>query len=341
MAFSPDFKFDVDFKNLDSKKIKRIVVIAAIAILLLILVSTCWFTVNDKQQAVITTFGKVTGTADAGIHFKLPFGIQKVDLVDINIYQKIELGYRTDGSDAGNYMTIENESKMISGDFNIVNVDFFIEYKISNAAKYLYASQDAGMILKNLAQSQIRNVIGSKYVDDILTTGKSQIQAEVKELITEELTKYDIGIVLTDIKIQDAEPPTEQVKAAFKNVETAKQVGETAKNDAEAYKNAQIPNAEAKADQLLQNAEFLKLDRINQAKAQVAMFNAMYEEYTSNEEITRARMYFEAIETVLPGVKLIIDTGSDTEKLLPLDTFLAGAAGDTDNGAAAGGTVTE
>ncbi len=337
MAFSPDFKFDVDFKSFDSKKIKRIVIIAAIAVLLLILVSTCWFTVNDKQQAVITTFGKVTGTADAGIHFKLPFGIQKVDLVDINIYQKIELGYRTDGSDAGNYMTIENESKMISGDFNIVNVDFFIEYKISNAAKYLYASQDAGMILKNLAQSQIRNVIGSKYVDDILTTGKSQIQAEVKELITEELTKYDIGIVLTDIKIQDAEPPTEQVKAAFKNVETAKQVGETAKNDAEAYKNAQIPNAEAKADQLLQNAEFLKIDRINQAKAQVAMFNAMYEEYTSNEEITKARMYFEAIETVLPGVKLIIDTGSDTQKLLPLDTFLAATAGETANG----GTVTE
>ena len=341
MAFSPDFKFDVDLKNFDSKKIKRIVVIAAIAVLLLILVSTCWFTVNDKQQAVITTFGKVTGTADAGIHFKLPFGIQQVELVDINVYQKIELGYRTDGTEAGNYMMVENESKMISGDFNIVNVDFFIEYKISNAAKYLYASEDAGMILKNLAQSQIRNVIGSKYVDDILTTGKSQIQTEVKELISEELAKYDIGIVLTDIKIQDAEPPTEQVKAAFKNVETAKQVGETAKNDAEAYKNAQIPNAEAKADQLLQNAEFLKLDRINQAKAQVAMFNAMYEEYTSNAEITRARMYFEAIETVLPGVKLIIDTGSGTEKLLPLDTFLAGAAGNTSGDIDAGGIVTE
>ena len=256
MSFSPDFKFDVDFKGFEPKKIKRTVFVIVVVVLLLLLGSTCWFTVNDKQQAVITTFGRVTGTADAGIHFKLPFGIQQVELVDVNVYQKIELGYRTDATQAGDYTTIENESKMISGDFNIVNVDFFIEYKISNAAKYLYASQDAGMILKNLAQSQIRNVIGSKYVDDILTTGKSQIQAEVKELITAELTKYDIGIVLTDIKIQDAEPPTEEVKAAFKNVETAKQVGETAKNDAEAYKNAQIPNAEAKADQLLQNAEF-------------------------------------------------------------------------------------
>ena len=337
MGFSSDFKFNGDFKNIDPKKVKRIVVIAVLAILVVIMLSTCWFTVNDKQQAVITTFGKVTGTADAGIHFKLPFGIQKVELVDVNVYHKIELGYRSDTTaETGDYQTIENESKMISGDFNIVNVDFFIEYKISNAAKYLYASQDPGTVLKNLAQSQIRNVIGSKYVDDILTTGKSQIQTEVKELITTELEQYDIGIVLTDIKIQDAEPPTEEVKAAFKNVETAKQVGETAKNDAEAYKNAQIPNAEAQADQLLQNAEYRKLDRINQAKEQVAMFNAMYEEYSSNAEITKARMYFEAIEAALPGVKLVIDAGGETQKLLPLESFINGqqtVAGDPETSA--------
>ena len=220
---------------------------------------------------------------------------------------------------------------MISGDFNIVNVDFFIEYKISNAEKYLYAAKDPDTVLKNLAQSQIRNVIGSKYVDDILTTGKSQIQAEVKELITEELAKYDVGIVLTDIKIQDAEPPTEEVNAAFKNVETAKQVGETAKNDAEAYKNAQIPNAEAQADKLRQNAEFKKLDRINQAKKQVAMFDAMYEQYAVNREITKSRMYFEAIEAALPNVKLYIDAAGTTQKLLPLENFLNLQTGSTAN----------
>ena len=152
MGFSSDFKFNGDFKSFDPKKVKRIVIIAVIALLAVILLSTCWFTVNDKQQAVITTFGKVTGTADAGIHFKLPFGIQKVQLVDVNVYHKIELGYRSDAAQMGDYQTIENESKMISGDFNIVNVDFFIEYKISNAAKYLYSSQNPGTVLKNLAQ---------------------------------------------------------------------------------------------------------------------------------------------------------------------------------------------
>ena len=319
MAFSA-YNGNVNFGDWNPQKVKRLVGIAAGVIFLIVFFSTCWFTVNDKQQAVITTFGRVTGTADAGIHFKLPFGIQKAELVDINVYHKIELGYRSDPAQIGDYETIENESKMISGDFNIVNVDFFIEYKISNAEKYLYAAKDPDTVLKNLAQSQIRNVIGSKYVDDILTTGKSQIQAEVKELITEELAKYDVGIVLTDIKIQDAEPPTEEVNAAFKNVETAKQVGETAKNDAEAYKNAQI-----------QNAEFKKLDRINQAKKQVAMFDAMYEQYAVNREITKSRMYFEAIEAALPNVKLYIDAAGTTQKLLPLENFLNLQTGSTAN----------
>ena len=150
-------------------------------------------------------------------------------------------------------------------------------------------------------------------------------------MITEELAKYDVGIVLTDIKIQDAEPPTEEVNAAFKNVETAKQVGETAKNDAEAYKNAQIPNAEAQADKLRQNAEFKKLDRINQAKKQVAMFDAMYEQYAVNREITKSRMYFEAIEAALPNVKLYIDAAGTTQKLLPLENFLNLQTGSTAN----------
>ena len=330
MAFSA-YNGNVNFGDWNPQKVKRLVGIAAGVIFLIVFFSTCWFTVNDKQQAVITTFGRVTGTADAGIHFKLPFGIQKAELVDINVYHKIERGYRSDPAQIGDYETIENESKMISGDFNIVNVDFFIEYKISNAEKYLYAAKDPDTVLKNLAQSQIRNVIGSKYVDDILTTGKSQIQAEVKELITEELAKYDVGIVLTDIKIQDAEPPTEEVNAAFKNVETAKQVGETAKNDAEAYKNAQIPNAEAQADKLRQNAEFKKLDRINQAKKQVAMFDAMYEQYAVNREITKSRMYFEAIEAALPNVKLYIDAAGTTQKLLPLENFLNLQTGSTAN----------
>ena len=310
--------------SFDPKKLGKTVLAAIIAILVLILISTCWYTVDEKQQAVITTFGKVTGTAGAGMHFKLPFGIQEVKTVDVNVYQKIEIGYRTDAHDPALSAVVTKESKMITGDYNIVNVDFFVEYKISDPVKYLYNSAEPELILKNLVQSQIRNVIGSSTVDSILTDGKAEIQQQVKELITAELAEYDIGLVLTDIKIQDSEPPTISVIEAFKNVETAKQSAETAINQAKAYQNSELPKAKATADQLIQNAEFLKQNRINDATKQVAMFKAMYEQYAQNPEITKVRMYYEALTEALPGVKLYINTAQDggAEMLLPLESFV-------------------
>ena len=310
--------------SFDPKKLGKTVLAAIIAILVLILISTCWYTVDEKQQAVITTFGKVTGTAGAGMHFKLPFGIQEVKTVDVNVYQKIEIGYRTDAHDPALSAVVTKESKMITGDYNIVNVDFFVEYKISDPVKYLYNSAEPELILKNLVQSQIRNVIGSSTVDSILTDGKAEIQQQVKELITAELAEYDIGLVLTDIKIQDSEPPTISVIEAFKNVETAKQSAETAINQAKAYQNSELPKAKATADQLIQNAEFLKQNRINDATKQVAMFMAMYEQYAQNPEITKVRMYYEALTEALPGVKLYINTAQDggAEMLLPLESFV-------------------
>ena len=310
--------------SFDPKKLGKTVLAAIIAILVLILISTCWYTVDEKQQAVITTFGKVTGTAGAGMHFKLPFGIQEVKTVDVNVYQKIEIGYRTDAHDPSLSAVVTKESKMITGDYNIVNVDFFVEYKISDPVKYLYNSAEPELILKNLVQSQIRNVIGSSTVDSILTDGKAEIQQQVKELITAELAEYDIGLVLTDIKIQDSEPPTISVIEAFKNVETAKQSAETAINQAKAYQNSELPKAKATADQLIQNAEFLKQNRINDATKQVAMFKAMYEQYAQNPEITKVRMYYEALTEALPGVKLYINTAQDggAEMLLPLESFV-------------------
>lgn len=310
--------------SFDPKKLGKTVLAAIGVILVLILISTCWYTVDEKQQAVITTFGKVTGTAGAGMHFKLPFGIQEVKTVDVNVYQKIEIGYRTDAHDPSLSAVVTKESKMITGDYNIVNVDFFVEYKISDPVKYLYNSAEPELILKNLVQSQIRNVIGSSTVDSILTDGKAEIQQQVKELITAELAEYDIGLVLTDIKIQDSEPPTVSVIEAFKNVETAKQSAETAINQAKAYQNSELPKAKATADQLIQNAEFLKQNRINDATKQVAMFMAMYEQYAQNPEITKVRMYYEALTEALPGVKLYINTTQDggTEMLLPLESFV-------------------
>ena len=305
-------------KQPDLKKIKRTALLTILFAVMIVFGLTCYYTVDDKQQAVVTTFGKVTDITDAGVHLKLPFGIQQVEKVDVNVYQKITLGYNPVGS---GYTVDDRESAMITGDYNIVNVDFFVEYKISDPVQYLFSSDEPELILRNLIQSQVRNVVGSSSVDAVLTDGKENIQMQVKELVTRILQEYNIGLTLVDVKIQDAEPPTAEVIEAFKAVETAKQQAETVINDAKAYKNAQIPNAQAKADKLIQNAEYLKQKRINEAVEQVAMFNAMYEEYAQNPGITRSRMYYEAVSKVLPGVKLYVNTGDggNLQTLLPLE----------------------
>ncbi len=323
-----DGTYSYSGKNGKSVDIQSIIKKAAIAFAVLFVVIgilTCFYTVDDKQQAVVTTFGKVTKITDPGLHFKLPYGIQQSHKVDVNIYQKIELGYTT--SPEGVVTVNDSESTMITGDYNIVNVDFFVEYKITDPVQYLYSSTSPELILKNLIQSQVRNVVGSATVDSVLTTGKENIQMQVRELVTEILEEYDIGLTLMDVRIQDSDPPTQEGIEAFKAVETAKQQAEAVVNDAVAYKNAQIPQAEATADKLLQNAEFLKQKRINEALEQVAMFTAMYQEYANDPDITRSRMYYEAISEILPGVKLFINTGDgeNVDMLLPLESLTGGS----------------
>ena len=309
-------------KQPDLKKIKRTALLTILLAVMIVFGLTCYYTVDDKQQAVVTTFGKVTDITDAGVHLKLPFGIQQVEKVDVNVYQKITLGYNPVGS---GYTVDDRESAMITGDYNIVNVDFFVEYKISDPVQYLYSSNDPESILRNLVQSQVRNVVGSSTVDSVLTDGKENIQMQVRNLVTDILNQYDIGLSLVDVKIQDAEPPTQEVIEAFKNVETAKQQAETVINDAKAYKNAQLPQAQAKADKLIQNAQYLKEKRINEATEQVAMFNAMYQEYALNPQVTKSRMYYEAISQIMPGVKLYINTSgsSDVQMLLPMEDLVS------------------
>ena len=318
------YSYNFNQKPLDIKKYARMVVICVAVLVVLVGVLTCFYTVDDKQQAVVTTFGKVQEIAEPGLHFKLPFGIQQVHKVDVNVYQKIELGYYTDKN--GVDQSKNSESTMITGDYNIVNVDFFVEYKISDPVKYLFSSNNPEGILKNLVQSQVRNVVGSSSVDAVLTDGKENIQMQVKELVSQILSEYNIGLSLVNVRIQDSEPPTREVNEAFKAVETAKQTAEAVVNEAKAYQNAKLPQARSDADKLLQNAQYLKQKRINEAIEAVAMFEAMYAEYSKNPDITLSRMYYEAISQVLPGVKVYINTGSgdSIDMLLPLESLLGG-----------------
>ena len=320
----PDSSPKKPMKPTDGKKVLRFMLLGLLALVLVFGAMTSFYTVDDKQQAVVTTFGKVTDIVEPGLHFKMPFGIQQAYHVDVNVYQKIELGYYTDRN--GITISVGDESSMITGDYNIVNVDFLVEYKISDPVQYLFSSAEPQVILKNLIQSQVRNVVGSSTVDAVLTSGKENIQMQVKELVSQILDEYDIGLTLIEVRIQDAEPPTNEVIEAFKAVETAKQNAEAVVNEAKAYQNAQLPDAQAQADKLQQEAEYLKQKRINEAIEAVAKFEAMYAEYALNPDITKARMYYEAISQILPGVKVYINTGngSSVEMLLPLESLIGG-----------------
>ena len=237
--------------------------------------------------------------------------------------RKLEIGYRSDDNDATVVRVVENECKMITGDLNIVNVDFFVEYKVSDPVKYLFNARDPEEILKNLVQSQIRNVVGSSGVDSVLTDGKVTIQQDIRDLTAKELEAYDIGLMLTDVKIQDAEMPTDEVNEAYKAVLSALQSKEATINLAQAYKESKIPEMEAEVKSITLNAEYDKQKRINEAKMQIAMFEAMYEQYKLNPQATKIRMYHEALQEFLPGTKVYIDASGDgsTQKLLPVDTF--------------------
>lgn len=286
----------------DVQGLKKYIVPALIILAVVILGFASTYTVKEQEQAVLLTFGKPSTVSESGLHFKIPF-IQRVEKVNTTI-QGLSVGY-----DMTTGVSIEDESLMITSDYNFVNVDFFIEYRVSDPILALYSSSDPVVILKNLAQSCIRTVIGNSAVDDVLTTGKAEIQAEIKEMILTELDKNPIGISLVNITMQDAEPPTTAVMEAFKAVETAKQGKETALNNANKYQNEKLPEAEAAVDKILQEAEATKQERINEAVGQVARFNAMYEEYIKYPEVTKQRMFYEAMEDILPTLEVVIDSG--------------------------------
>ena len=314
-----------DNNVISSKIFRRVMMIlkfAAVIILIMVIANSAWYSVEEEEQAVVCTFGQARAITQPGLHFKIPF-IQTVQKVNTTI-QGMPIGYQIEEPDSEEAVGIaEEESMMITGDYNFIRVDFYAEYRISDPVKAVYASEDPVLILNNIAQNCIRSTIGSYKVDSILTTGKNEIQANIKEMIITKLKEYDIGIQLVNITIQDAEPPTAEVSNAFKAVETAKQGKETALNNANKYRNEQRPKAEAQADKIRQDAQAQKENRINEAKGQVARFNSMYEEYVKYPTITKERMFYEAMEEILPDMKIIIEgtQGNTISEILPLDSF--------------------
>lgn len=271
------------------------------------------YTIEEDEYAVLRTFGSVEIIETPGFKFKIPY-LQHVLKVS-KASKQFSVGYDIMTSES-----IYKESFMITSDYNFVNVDFYFEYQITDPIKYFYAAEEPEVVVKNLAQSYIRDTVGSHTVDEVLTTGKYEIQSTIKTKLQERLELEDIGIQVTNAVIQDAEVPTAEVAQAFKNVEDAKQGMETAINNANADKNTRIPAANAQADKIKKDAQAKKEALIAEAEGQVARFNSLYAEYVKFPLVTKERMFYETMEEVLPGMNIYITDGA-TQTLLPLESF--------------------
>lgn len=294
------------------------VALILIAVVGIIVVTTSWYTVDESEQAVVITFGQADETIqDSGLHFKLPWPIQSVEILSKETYS-LQFGYKQNPD--GTVEAFDKETKMITGDENIVLTDLVVQWRIVEPKKYLFSSQEPRAILHNATSSAIRSIIGSSTIDEALTDGKADIEAETRELLVSLIDKYDIGIGVLGVKLQDVEVPNEEVRAAFTDVTDARETKNTKINEAEKYENQRVSEAVGEAAAILSKAEGEKASRIEQATGEVALFNQLYDEYRLNKDITRERLVLETLEAVLPNAQIYImnDDGSGTMKYLPI-----------------------
>lgn len=306
------------------KRTLMIVGLGVFGIIALIAVFTSWYTVDESEQAVIITFGRADETVtDSGLHFKLPWPVQTVEILSKETFS-LQFGYKQNKE--GELEVYDAETKMITGDNNIVLTDLVVQWKITDPRKYLFNSQNPEKILHSATSSAIRSIIGSSKIDEALTDGKGEIEVETRDLLVTLIEKYDIGVSILGVKLQDVELPNKDVRAAFTAVTDALETKNTKINEAKKYVNKRTSEAQGEKDAIISKAEGAKTARIQQAQGDVAVFNKMYEQYKGNQQITRERLILETLENVLPKAQLYImnDDGS-TMKYLPLPGLQATA----------------
>jgi modulator of FtsH protease HflK len=298
--------------------------IAAAAVILIIWLLTGMYTVDSGEQVVVLRFGQhVQTVSKAGLNWHLPSPIEQVIKVNIQQVRRIESGYSTlrQGSSTSyaQYATDTNSARMFTADETLVNVETAIQYYIVDAEAYLFNVDDQEETLNKSAESAIRRVVASHYLDEVLTDNKFVIQQEIQEDLQKICDSYGLGVMITKVQLQDVYPP-EEVDAAFKDVANAREDKNSYINQAEAYRNEVLPKAKGNAAEMLNKAEAYKQKRIAEAEGDVAAFSAILEQYELGEYVTRVRMYIETMEEILPNIdKYIVDDDGSTLKFLPLD----------------------
>jgi membrane protease subunit HflK len=313
-----------DFQNDTSDKISNITeklstikfgkgIIKLVGLLIVVLyLATGIYIVQPDEQGVIRRFGKFARIDSPGLHYHLPYPFESAVTPSVTQVKRIEIGFRTVRN---GYVDVSEEALMLTGDENIVSAESIVQYRIKNAADYLFNIIEPEQTVKNAAEAALRQVVGSRKIDDALTEGKYEIQEETKLLIQELLDSYQSGIVVIAVQLQDVNPP-EEVSAAFKDVASAKEDKSKFINEAEGYYNDVIPDARGQAVEITKKAEGYKIERIRKAEGDVAKFNQILKEYQKGKEVTKYRLYIETMESILPGMKKFIMENSNDESLL-------------------------
>lgn len=284
-------------------------------IILLILI---WFIlggplyiIEPEEVGIILTFGQYTSTNTSGLHFKLPWPVQEVYKVPVNIIQRCEIGYRTISENPPEYISFATnqemltEAEMLTGDENIIDCAVIVQYRINSATDYLFNVRDPKGTMRDIAEASIRLVIGNNAIDAVLTTGKLEMQNRIKEQIQQIADAYGIGVHIVTVQLMDVQPPA-QVSAAFKDVATAREDMQAYINEAEAYRNEMIPEAQGDSVSLVNNALGYAAVRVNTAQGEASRFIAVAEEYRKNPEVTATRIHLETISSLLNTIPVTI-----------------------------------
>ena len=286
-----------------------------IALILVYCIFTSVYTVKDSEIGVLRTFGSITEITQSGIHFKLPYPVQQADVININKANIVEIGV--------NNMKRKNESLQknsvhMTEDGNILWVYMIVEWKVSDPKSYLVNSENPDEILKNAIIASIRSVIGNSTIDSLMGNGKIDAQIKTKEQLGKLISAYNIGIEISDVKIQEAHPPAE-VKESFDNVSDAVAQRNILISKAEEYRNKKLASAENEARKILLEAEAYSKEKLNKAKAETAKFDSLYEEYKLSKDVTKARLLIETLEEVLPGCNVyIVDNRDGAINYIPI-----------------------
>ena len=305
-------------------------IFVVLIVLAVVWAGTGFYTVGPDQEAVLRTFGKFTGTTTGGLHWHYPAPIGKRNVVAVTTTRRMELGFRSGADGFTVSQSVTNESLMITGDENIVDVQAVVQYRISDLTSFLFevddpgdadrgipSGQPDGRTLRDMAETALRQVVGARNIDDVLTTEKEQVQTEVLLKMRELSADYKSGIDVLQVLLQNVNPPLE-VQSAFEDVVRAREDRERLINLAQAYEASEIPKATGEAAKITEAAEGFKQGRIARAQGEADGFEAILEGYLLSPDITRQRLYLEAIEEILPGVTKFILSDSGVLPFLPL-----------------------